>query len=103
MAGTNYFTSISSVTDIALVDANGLAMLAKCNTTPETQANVYQVGCLMIRTDNASLYQNTGTSASPSWSVNGTGASGTSGATGASGTSGFSGKSGFSGTSGAGL
>ena len=36
--GTNYFTSISAVTQIALTDANGLAMLALANTTGETQA-----------------------------------------------------------------
>lgn len=118
MAGTNYFTPVtgSSHTNIALTDINDLAMLVSCDTTGETQANVYQIGCLMIRTDNGTTYQNTGTVAVPVWTLNGTGASGTSGfsganpgasgtsgatgASGTSGTSGFSGKSGFSGTSG---
>lgn len=81
-AGTGLFTPISAHTNVALVDPNGLAMLVSCDTTPETQANVYQVGCLLIRTDNAALYSMTGTSASPSWTVNGTGAAGATGPTG---------------------
>ena len=109
--GTNYFTRLSSVTQIALTDDNGLAMLALANTTGETQAGTYQIGCLLIRTDNGTLYQNTGTVASPSWTINGTGASGASGASGAvsasgasgatvSGASGAKGESGASGASG---
>lgn len=82
MAGTNYFTPISSHTNVALTDPNGLAMLVSCDTTPETQAGVYQVGCVLIRTDNATMYQMTGTTASPSWTVNGVGAMGPTGYTG---------------------
>jgi len=98
--GTNYFTRLSSVTQIALTDDNGLAMLALANTSGETQAATYQIGCLLIRTDNGTLYQNTGSVASPSWTINGTGASGASGASGAVSASGASGASGVTGTSG---
>ena len=103
MAGTNFGVATTTVTTIYLTNQAGEAILATANTTGETTAGVYAIGCLLIRTDNGTLYQNTGTVASPSWTINGTGASGTSGATGASGTSGFSGTSGtsgFSGTSG---
>lgn len=99
MSGTNLFTYVtgSTVTQVALTNAAGNAMLAMSSGAGETQAGVYAVGCLLIRLDTQALYQNSGTVASPSWTINGTGASG---ASGASGTSGFSGISGFSGTSG---
>lgn len=73
MIGTNLFTKLpgSTVTEIALADSNGLAMFAKCSTVPETQASVYAVGCVLIRTDNGTQYQNTGTSVSPIWTLNG--------------------------------
>lgn len=80
--GTNLFTPISSITSVALTDANGLAMLASTTTTPATTANTFQKGCLMIRTDNGTVYQNTGTSASPTWSINNVGVTGPTGATG---------------------
>ncbi len=95
--GTNFFFPISSVTDVAFTDANGLAYFAKCNTTPETQANQYGVGCLMIRTDNGSLYSNTGTSAIPVWTLNGTGGVGPTGATGYTGYTGRTGYTGYTG------
>ena len=104
-AGTNFATTLpgSTVTKIVLTDDTGLAILALANTTGETTAGTYQIGCLLIRTDAGTLYQNTGTVAIPVWTVNGTGASGASGASGVSGAtvSGFSGVSGASGASGA--
>lgn len=73
MAGTNIFSDISSTLSIALADASGLAILAKCTGAPPTTANVFQHGCLIIRTDsgsgNPALYENTGTSAVPSWNL----------------------------------
>ena len=85
--GTNFFTPLptSTHTSVALVDINGLAMLVSCDTTPETQASVYSIGCVLIRTDNGTMYQNTGTVAIPVWTVNGTGAAGPTGPTGYSG------------------
>jgi hypothetical protein len=97
MAGTNFFTPISTVTSIALTDPNGLAMLASANTTGETQANTYQIGCILIRIDAGTWYVNSGTVAIPVWTIAGTGSTG---ASGFSGKSGFSGTSGYSGTSG---
>jgi len=97
-AGSNFFTSISSITDIALTGSDGLAYFAKCNTTPETIAGVFGVGCLMIRTDNGSQYQNTGTTASPIWSLNGTGARGSQGSMGSLGSTGPQGTQGTQGS-----
>lgn len=110
MSGTNFFWSISSVTDVALTGSDGLVYLAKCNTTPETTANVFGVGCMMIRTDNGTWYCNTGTSASPSWTLNGVGSVGPTGATGytgpsvtgATGYTGYTGRTGYTGYTGPG-
>ena len=90
MIGSNFFTPISAATKIAFADQNGLALFGVVNTTPETQANTYSKGCLLIRTDNGTLYQNTGTSASPSWTVNGVGAVGPTGPLGPTGYTGAS-------------
>ncbi len=97
--GTGLFTALpgSSHTKVALVDDSQLAMLVSCDTVPETQANVYQVGCMLIRTDNASWYAMTGTPSSPSWSLNATGI----GITGATGTTGVTGPTGPTGPTGA--
>ena len=86
--GVNFGSALSSATTVHLTDPNRLAILVTCNTTPETQANVYQIGCLCLRTDNGSLYLMTGTSASPSWTLNGTGATGATGPTGSQGPTG---------------
>ncbi len=109
-AGTNFFTPLSGSThtQIGQTDGNGLAMLVSCDTTPETQASVYQVGCLLIRTDTGTLYQMTGTTASVSWTLNGTGtgATGPTGytgytaAAGATGATGYTGRTGYTGYTG---
>lgn len=79
MAGTNLFTPVTSTLWVALTEdtassVNGqLAMLAKCTGAPPTTANVFEHGCLIIRTDSgtgtAGIYQNTGSSASPVWTL----------------------------------
>ncbi|MES2006912.1 MAG: hypothetical protein V4436_02255 [Patescibacteria group bacterium] len=92
--GTGLFTPYSAHTNVALLDPNNLAMLVSCDTTPETQAGVYQVGCLLIRTDNGTQYQNTGTTAIPVWTLNGTGAAGATGPTGYTGNLGPTGATG---------
>ncbi len=101
-SGTNFFIAkISTHTLGAFTDENGLFILVKCDTTPETtQANIYAVGCLCIRTDNGSLYSMTGTSASPSWTLNGTGGVGATGPTGYTGPVGLTGYTGYTGTTG---
>jgi len=75
-------------------------MLVSCDTTPETQAATYQVGCILIRTDNGTLYSMTGTTASPSWTLNGVGSVGPTGATGYSGYTGRTGYTGYTGPTG---
>jgi hypothetical protein len=80
--GVNFGSKLSTATTVYLTDPNKLAILVSCNTTAETQANVYQIGCILIRTDNGATYTMTGTSASPSWTLNGTGAAGATGPTG---------------------
>lgn len=67
--GTNLFAEVTGHTDVCLTDESGLAVLAKCDQAGEVQADTYQVGCLLIRTDNGTLYQNTGTVASPVWTA----------------------------------
>lgn len=66
-------------------------MLVSCDTTPETQANVYQVGCILINITDGTTYVNTGTSASPTWTLNGVGAVGPTGYTGYIGPTGYTG------------
>ncbi len=99
-AGTGLFTPISAHTNVGLTDPNGLALVVTCDTTAETQANVYQVGCLCIRIDNGTLYSMTGTSASPSWTLNGTGGVGPTGPTGYTGYTGTTGYTGYTGRTG---
>lgn len=92
--GVNFGSALSTHTTVYLTDANSLAILVTCDTVPETtQANVYQKGCLCLRTDNGTIYIMTGTSASPSWTLNGTG-TGTTGATGVTGATGPTGPTG---------
>jgi len=75
MAGTNLFSQVSSTAYAALsdIDSNGLAVFARCTGTPPTTADTYQHGCLMIRVDSGTstngVYQNTGSSASPVWTI----------------------------------
>lgn len=99
--GVNYGSALSAATTVYLTDGDGLALLVTCNTTPETsQANVYQKGCLCLRTDNGTLYSMTGTSASPSWTVNGVGTVGATGTTGVTGVTGVTGATGPTGPTG---
>lgn len=79
MPGTNLLTPISSTCSVALSgsvmnsEGNQLAMLAVCTGTPPATANVFEHGCLMNQTDSGTgtnaLYQNTGSSASPVWTL----------------------------------
>ncbi len=104
-AGTGVFTPISAHTNVGLVDPSGLALLVTCDTTAETQASVYSIGCILIRTDNGTQYQNTGTVASPVWTLNGVGSVGPTGPTGytgpaVTGPTGYTGYTGFTGYTG---
>lgn len=86
MPGINPGSPISEHTTVYVTDSSGLALLVTCDTTPETtQTGTYQVGCILIRTDNGTWYAMTGSTASPSWTVNGVGAVGPTGPTGYSG------------------
>ena len=96
MAGSNFFTAVTSTLDVALVDSNGLAYLAKCVGAAPTTANLFAVGCIIIR-DNGAWYANTGTSAIPVWTLTGTGSVG---ATGPSGPTGYTGRTGYTGYTG---
>lgn len=80
MAGTNLFTPVTSTLWVALSEGenmpNGdtqLAMFAKCTGTPPTTANLFEHGCLITQTDKAAaspaIFQNTGTSAVPVWTL----------------------------------
>lgn len=73
MAGTNITSPLSSTLSTRETDASGLALSAICTGVPPTTANIFQHGCLIIRTDsgtgNKAVYENTGSSASPSWDL----------------------------------
>lgn len=105
MAGSNFWATLTDGAEAALTQADGNATgnsgqgvyLAKCSGVPPTTADIYEKGCLMIRTDNGTQYQNTGTLASPTWTLNGTGAVGP---TGPAGPTGFTGPIGATGTTG---
>ncbi len=101
LIGSNFGTPISSHTTGYLTDPTNLFILVTCDTTPETtQLGTYQVGCLLIRTDNGTMYQMTGTTANPSWSANGTGARGSQGSAGSLGSTGATGPTGPPGSQG---
>lgn len=64
-------TPLNSTCNLLQGDAAGYAILATCTGTPPTTADIFQHGCLMYRTDSgtgtAAVYQNTGSTAVPSW------------------------------------
>lgn len=77
MSGTNLFVPISTTCWVALTEAENsigsdqLVLFAKCTGTPPTTVNVFEHGCVMIRTDSGTgvpaMFQNTGTAAAPVW------------------------------------
>jgi len=73
MAGTNIKSQISSTLWFREIDENGLALSGVCTGVPPTTAGLFQHGCLIIRTDsgtgNKAVYENTGSTASPSWDL----------------------------------
>ena len=77
---TNLGTKITSTLKghLSIVDSNTAAgkqplLLATCTGTPPTTANTFAHGCLMIQGDTstgtAAVYQNTGSFASPVWTL----------------------------------
>lgn len=73
MAGTSFSTLAKSATNISLTDQNGYGLFGDCVGAPDTTAGLYQHGCLMIRNDTSTgtpaTYQNTGSIASPVWTL----------------------------------
>lgn len=78
--GTNLFAPVGPVSPlvtpilrIALADEVGLAMYAECLGTLPTTANTFAHGCLMVQKDSGTgvnaLYQNTGSSAVPAFTL----------------------------------
>ncbi len=65
-------TPLNSTCNLLQGDAAGFAVLATCTGTPPTTADIFQHGCLMLRTDTTTgtqaVYENIGSTASPSWS-----------------------------------
>lgn len=65
---TSFPTPISTTCTLLLGDGTGLATEATCVGVPPTTANVFQIGCRIIRTDAVAglgVYTNTGTAAVP--------------------------------------
>lgn len=78
--GTNLGTRVTSTLWIAetepvpsVAGGKSLATRAYCNGTPPTTASVFAHGCIITQLDTAtnakSIYENVGTSASPSWNL----------------------------------
>ncbi len=69
--GTNFGAPSGGVVQFDLTSESGLALVVHGTGAAPTTANVFNVGCLYTRIDGtgASLYQNVGTAASPSWSL----------------------------------
>lgn len=81
MAGTALngpHPTIASLTPIITDSANSnLILMAYCTGTPDTTASTYQHGAIMIQTDTGTgskaIYQNTGSTAVPAWTLVDTG------------------------------
>lgn len=80
MAGTNINSAVTSTLWIretqpvpAGTQGQGLAISAACTGTPPTTAGTFAHGCIMLQTDTATgtkaVYENTGSSAVPSWNL----------------------------------
>ena len=77
MAGTSFAAPHPTIANLYVretvsTDSN-LIIAAYCTGAPDTTANTYEHGCVMTRTDSGTgspaVYQNVGSSASPSWTL----------------------------------
>lgn len=81
--GTNYFGQYNANVNISLNDQFGYAIQADCEGNPNvfaTDSGVFATGCQMTRKDiftGNNVYFNTGTLASPVWTLQGSGGGGT--------------------------
>lgn len=69
--GTCFAAPISSTLTAYLTDPSGNLIAAGCVGVPPVTANLFAIGCLMIRSTGA-VYANTGTVAAPVWTQMGT-------------------------------
>lgn len=73
MPGTNIKSALTSTVDAREIDENGLIITAMCTGAPPTTANTFVHGAMITRTDSgtgtAGVYQNTGSSAVPAWTL----------------------------------
>lgn len=81
--GTSLCSSVNSTLEIILTGDDGKAIFAKCLGTPPTTAGLFEHGCIILQTDSGllipALYQNNGSTASPSWVLSGSAATGVGG------------------------
>ena len=85
-----------NIPTIDITDADpitGYVTRGICQGVPAATAGYFVKGCLIQDITNGTLYQNTGTTASPTWTANGTGATGATGPAGATGPTGYTGPS----------
>ncbi len=75
MAGTNIESALTSTLKVRETDSDGLILSCSCTGAPPTTANIFQHGAIAVRTDSGTgtkaIYENTGSSASPSWNLMG--------------------------------
>lgn len=73
LPGTNLFGKFNAATDIALTNPEGLAIFARCTGTPPTTASTFAHGCIITVTDTttgtSANFENTGSAASPVWTL----------------------------------
>jgi hypothetical protein len=82
-----------------ITDGNGDVLIGGCTTVPSSKTG-YAAGGLLIKTNDGTLYQNTGSKTSCTFTLRATGQSGYSAPSGYSAKSGYSGPSGYSAISG---
>lgn len=81
MAGTSFAASHPTIANLwvreTLSTDSNLIISGYCTGAPDTTANVYEHGCILTRTDSGTgvnaVYQNTGSAASPVWTLFDTG------------------------------
>jgi len=71
--GTNFQASVNSTLTAEFIGPDGLMTKGYCTGVPPTTASLFAHGCIITRTDsgtgNKAVYENVGSSASPSWNL----------------------------------
>lgn len=73
---TNFPTPLNSTCDLLLGDKDGFAVVAQCTSTPPTTTDTFAHGCIISQKDTTTgtraIYENIGSTTTPSWNLIGT-------------------------------